>query len=74
MKAVKANILILLLLCFSTHAQTFIEGVVIDSVSKMPISYANIYIKGTTIGATTDDTGYFKLQLPQRYDSITAAF
>ena len=75
MKAVKANILILFLFaCFSTHAQTFIEGVVIDSVSKMPISYANIYIKGTTIGATTDDTGYFKLQLPQRYDSITAAF
>ncbi|HNI33668.1 MAG TPA: carboxypeptidase-like regulatory domain-containing protein, partial [Chitinophagales bacterium] len=75
MKAVKANILILFFLgYFSVHAQTFIDGIVLDSVSKSPISYANIYIKGTTIGVTTDDTGYFKLPLTQAFDSITAAY
>jgi len=75
LKAVKANILILFFLgYFSVHAQTFIDGIVLDSVSKSPISYANIYIKGTTIGVTTDDTGYFKLPLTQAFDSITAAY
>lgn len=75
MKAVTANILILFLIAYhSAKCQTFVEGQVFDAGTKTPISYANIYIKGTTIGTTTNDTGYYQLRLNQQYDSISAAF
>ncbi len=75
MKVVKINILLLLLLAnFFVNAQTFIEGQVFDAKTKEPISYANIYIKGSTIGTTTDDTGYYQLRLEKNYDSISAAY
>ena len=75
MKVVKINILLLLLLAnFFVNAQTFIEGQVFDANTKEPISYANIYIKGSTIGTTTDDTGYYQLRLDKFSDSISAAY
>lgn len=71
----KTNILILLfLLCLSSRGQTFIEGQVFDAATKNPVSYANIYIKGTTIGTTTNDTGYFQLKLNSFQDSVSAAY
>ena len=75
MRAVRANILILFLLGYlSSKSQTFIEGQVFDSKTKEPIGYANIYIKGTTIGTTTDDKGYYQLKLNSNFDSISAAY
>lgn len=75
MRNVKANILFLLLLGnFFVQAQTFVEGQVFDAKTKEPISYANIYIKGTTLGTTTDDTGYFQIKLNSFYDSISTAY
>lgn len=41
---------------FNVNAQTFIDGKVFDASTKLPVSYANIYIKGTTLGTTSDDT------------------
>jgi hypothetical protein len=74
-KVVKINILFLLLLGnFAVRAQTFIEGQVFDAKTKEPISYANIYIKGTTIGTTTNDTGYYQIKLNSFQDSISAAY
>ncbi|MDB5227541.1 MAG: TonB-linked outer membrane protein SusC/RagA family [Bacteroidota bacterium] len=75
MKFRKANILFLLFLGhLSVKSQVFIDGQVFDAKTKAPISYANIYIKGTTLGATTDDTGYFQLKLKTYNDSLTAAY
>lgn len=75
MRDVKANILILFFLGYlSAKSQTFIEGQVFDSKTKEPISYVNIYIKGTTVGTTTNDTGYYQLKLNNNYDSISAAY
>lgn len=75
MQVVRANILILFLFgYFSVSSQTFIEGQVLDALTKEPVSYANIYIKGTTVGTTTDDTGYYQLKLINPYDSLSAAF
>lgn len=65
---------VLLISASAVFAQTFIEGKVVDKTTKTPISYANIYIKGTTLGTTTNDTGYFQLKLTTHYDSLTAAF
>ncbi|HPH87609.1 MAG TPA: DUF5686 family protein [Chitinophagales bacterium] len=59
---------------FSVQSQTFIEGQVFDAATKEPVGYANIYIKGTTIGTTTDDTGYYQLKLQTIYDSVSAAY
>ncbi|MEZ5025786.1 MAG: DUF5686 family protein [Chitinophagales bacterium] len=71
----RTNILILFLLSFfSVKGQTFVEGQVFDAGTKNPIAYANIYLKGTTLGTTTDDIGYFKIKLNTFHDSITAAF
>ena len=75
MQVNKANILILFLLTyFSVKSQTFIDGRIYDSKTKDPISYANVYIKGTTVGATTNDSGYYQLNLTHQYDSISAMF
>ncbi len=75
MRFAKANILILLFfLCLSSKGQTFIDGQVFDATTKAPISYANIYIKGTTVGVTTDDTGYYQLKINSFRDSISAAY
>ncbi len=75
MRLIKTNILFLLFIgYFSALGQTFIEGQVVDVKTRMAVAYANIYIKGTTIGTTTNDTGYFKLQLNAFYDSISAAY
>ncbi|MFN8282638.1 MAG: DUF5686 family protein [Chitinophagales bacterium] len=59
---------------FNVNAQTFIDGKVFDASTKLPVSYANIYIKGTTLGTTSDDTGYYQLKLNANYDSVSAAF
>lgn len=75
MRDIKANILILFLLGYlSAKSQTFIEGQVFDAKTGESVSYANIYIKGTTIGTTTDDTGYYQLKLTNVYDSLSAAY
>lgn len=71
----RTSILFLFLLIFSSSkSQTFIEGNVYDAKTNEKVSYANIYIKGTTLGATSNDTGFFQLKLNSNYDSISAAF
>jgi len=51
-----------------------VDGQVFDANTKEPLSYVNIYIKGTTIGSTTNDTGYYQIKLNTFPDSISAAF
>lgn len=71
----KAKILILFLLgCLSVKSQTFIDGKVFDAKTKEAIPFANIYIKGSTVGTTTDDSGYYQLKLTGKFDSISAMF
>jgi len=41
-----------------------IAGVVRDGRTNEPLSYANVYVKGTTIGTTTDFDGTFSLKIP----------
>ncbi|MBK5721882.1 TonB-dependent receptor [Dysgonomonas sp. Marseille-P4677] len=38
-----------------------IKGSVIDKGDRLPVSYASVIIKGTTIGTQTDSTGYFSI-------------
>lgn len=54
----------LLFLCSSlaAHAQSTLYGIIRDSSTREPIPYANILIKGTVTGTSSDESGSFKLK------------
>jgi hypothetical protein len=39
------------------------KGRILDSATKQPILFANIIIKGTKVGVSSDENGYFDLNL-----------
>ena len=47
--------------CFASpaYAQYKLEGIVTDSLTKEPLPYSSVYLKGTTEGCMTDDDGRF---------------
>ena len=75
MQSIKVNIFFLFFFLSSTVlAQYFIDGVIRDKITDEGVAFANVYIKGTTIGTSTDDTGYYKITLNEYYDSLTVSF
>ncbi len=59
--------MILLVVCLvvvTANAQRVVSGTVTDD-SGTPVSYANVYVKGTTIGTTTDLDGNYSLKVPE---------
>jgi hypothetical protein len=44
--------------------QATLKGVVLDSETRRPIPLVNIYMRGTSVGTTTDDSGEFTLSIP----------
>ena len=52
------------LLCTSLFSQETLRGKVRDAITGEPVFSANVIIKGTTSGVTTDFDGEFKLQVP----------
>ena len=51
-----------------------ITGTVVDSETKQPLMYANISVKGKSIGAITDSTGHFELLRRNLSKSDTLVF
>ena len=49
----------LLLLLFSFYVSAQTKGIVIDSISKKPISFVNIWVENENIGTTTEENGTF---------------
>lgn len=67
-------LLVLLFSLLPSYAQTVtISGKITDKQTEEAIPFANVYIKSTGIGITTDELGTFKIGLPQGADSITAS-
>ena len=59
------TILVLLVMAISSNAQNeIIDGVVVDSVTKEALAFANIYVLNTTLGTTSNENGYFQLKEP----------
>jgi iron complex outermembrane receptor protein len=59
----KKMIILFLLISFQSFSQAkLLKGIVIDSETKQPLQLANLLIKGTTIGTSTDRDGRFLLQ------------
>ena len=43
-------------------AQYIVQGVVTDSLTREPLPYTSVYLKGTTEGGMTDDKGAFSFK------------
>ncbi|MGV6861536.1 MAG: DUF5686 family protein [Putridiphycobacter sp.] len=56
------------------QAQTKVSGVVIDSLTKEPVSFAKVLFMGTTDGGLTNFEGKFAIQTTQEVDSIVVSF
>ena len=62
MKKVKYWLSLLVFFMMMTLSAQTITGTVIDEEFKEPLLGANVLIKGTTHGASTDDKGKFTLK------------
>jgi hypothetical protein len=70
----RALLLFTLLLTINSYAQeTFIsiQGKLIDNKSKEPIPYASVYVKGKSIGTTTNHDGRFLFHVPSAFAKDT---
>jgi hypothetical protein len=63
----RAILLILLFISVGHAQEILIEGHVVDSKSKTPIPYANISFLKTLKGTSSNDEGYFYIDVPESY-------
>lgn len=52
------------------QSATSASGIVKDSITGEPLSYVSVLFKNSTIGAMTDDNGYFTLQNSNGYTTL----
>jgi hypothetical protein len=50
-----------LVICIFTSSKAQIKSTILDSTTKEPIPYVNIWVEGEDIGATADENGSFEL-------------
>jgi hypothetical protein len=70
-------IVLILFFCigFQSFSQPFvIKGKVTDAENNDPIPFANIIVKGTTIGTVCDFDGFFTIKVPKKIDSLSAIY
>ncbi|NMH27222.1 DUF5686 and carboxypeptidase-like regulatory domain-containing protein [Flavobacterium silvaticum] len=65
--------LIFFLLTLSAISQTKVSGIVVDDEG-LPVPYASIGVRGTTIGTVTNEDGRFYLESDQTFKSIVVSF
>lgn len=74
MKKVKYWLSLLVFFMMMTLSAQTITGTVIDEEFKEPLLGANVLIKGTTHGASTDDKGKFTLKTTQKKGILEVSF
>jgi TonB-linked SusC/RagA family outer membrane protein len=55
------------------QTQTIVRGTVVDAASNQPLPLAAVSVKGTTIGAQTDDRGAFTLRVSDPNATVVVA-
>jgi TonB-dependent starch-binding outer membrane protein SusC len=70
----KKLLFLLLLLPVTVLAQSSLEGVVLDSKSNQPLPGVNVVVQGSSIGASTDFDGRFKLSNIKNGDKVVFSF
>ncbi len=58
----------------SLAQQTVITGRVTDAATLEPLAFANVYVKGTQTGTSTNFEGYYEIRTHAPCDSLTASF
>jgi TonB-linked SusC/RagA family outer membrane protein len=53
--------------------QTLVRGTVVDAASSQPLSLTTVSVKGTAIGAQTDEKGSFTLRVPDPNATLVVA-
>jgi len=53
---------------------TKITGTVTDSITKKPIPFVNVYLKGTSVGATTGFDGKFSIRTKVNADTLLVSY
>jgi len=67
--------IILLLTAFNLKSQNVFKGKVLDSLTREPISYANVFFANTSIGGVTNLNGEFSIQnFPSGKFDVTISF
>ena len=51
-------------LALHAQSQSFITGLVLNEANNRPIALVNLSIEGTNVTGVTNDSGYFKLEVP----------
>ncbi|MFZ4401416.1 MAG: carboxypeptidase-like regulatory domain-containing protein [Bacteroidales bacterium] len=64
------NICLLLLIAISGFSQKTISAFVKDATTLRPIKDVNVMIEGTSIGTTTNDSGFFSLTVPSNNSKL----
>ena len=65
---------IFLFFSHSIFAQYAIKGRVTDAETGDPIAFANVILRGTTVGITTDFEGYYSIQTKTLSDSLVVSY
>jgi hypothetical protein len=60
--------ILLSVICLHLQAQT-ISGYVYDEPENKPLEGASVYLDGTTLSATTDARGFFRINATQKYNA-----
>lgn len=60
--------ILLSVICVHLQAQ-IISGYVYDEPENKPLEGASVYLDGTTLSATTDSRGFFRINAPQKYNA-----
>ena len=63
----------LLLSVVNANAQTKVSGVVLDETN-FPVAFANVVLKGSTVGTITDENGRFYLESAKRHSTLQVSF
>lgn len=73
-----AYFIIALSFCLNSYSQesekTVIKGFVLDALTGYPISYASVFLKGTTVGTLSDINGKYLIESILPADSISYSF
>lgn len=67
-----------LLFCLNSYSQvsekTVIKGSVIDALTGIPIPFASVFLKGTTVGTLTDNNGKYTIETNLAAGTISFSF
>ena len=67
------SLLLTLIYAFASAETVTVTGVVRDSLTREPIPFATVMLRGTDRGTLTDDNGRYSITTAIRWDSIQAS-